>query len=75
MNILEEYRGHSIEVKPFAFTSDRRGVVFPSLHDVFVDGVRRGSGFLEERDAQLYGRTLIDEENEHRRRKPFDWRR
>ena len=62
MNTIQ-YRGHSVEIKPF----EVRGVAFPSLHDVYVDGLRRNSGFLKVDDAELYGRSIVDDELEGRR--------
>jgi hypothetical protein len=41
-----EYRGHTVEIKPFGFHCDHDGVALPSLYDCFVDGIRRRSGFL-----------------------------
>jgi hypothetical protein len=32
------------------------------LHDVYVDGLRRNSGFLSVGDAELYGRSIVDDE-------------
>jgi len=52
-----EYHGHTVEIKLF----EGHGVAFPSLHDVYVDGVRRNSGFLKADDARLYGQALVDE--------------
>jgi hypothetical protein len=59
MNTIQ-YRGHSVEIKPF----EGRGIAFPPLHDVYVDGLRRNSGFLNVDDAELYGRSIVDDELE-----------
>jgi len=56
-----EYCGHTIEIKPFAFSHEGPSVAFPSLYDCFVDGLRRSSGFLQADDAELYGRSVVDE--------------
>ena len=60
MNSIE-YRGHTIEIRPFAFSHKGPGVALPSLYDCFVDGLRRSSGFLQAGDAELYGRRIVDE--------------
>ena len=62
-----EYRGHTVEIKPFDFHCDHRGVAFPSMHDVFIDKLRRSSGFLGEDDAKRYAQSLIDEAEENRK--------
>jgi hypothetical protein len=57
-----EYHGHTIEVKPFVFSTENRAIALPPLHDVYVDGLRRNSGFLSVGDAELYGRSIVDDE-------------
>jgi hypothetical protein len=60
-----QYCGHTIEVKPFVFSNENRAIALPPLHDVYVDGLRRNSGFLNVGDAELYGRSIVDDEMEH----------
>jgi len=57
-----EYRGHTVEIKPFGSHCYHGGVALPSLYDCFVDGIRRRSGFLQAFDAALYGQALVDDE-------------
>jgi hypothetical protein len=61
-----QYCGHTIEVKPFTFSHESRGIAFPPLYDCFVDGLRRNSGFLQADDAEFYGRSVVDDELEVR---------
>jgi hypothetical protein len=60
MNALQ-YHGHTIEVKPFVFSNESCSIALPPLYDCFVDGLRRSSGFLQADDAELYGRSIVDD--------------
>ena len=48
-----EYEGHTIEIRP-TFNYDARDDRFPFLRDVYIDGLRRGGGFSQEREAELF---------------------
>jgi hypothetical protein len=54
---ISEYKRHTIEVRP-TLNHDARGHRFPLLHDVYVDGLRRSSGFLQDREAELFARCI-----------------
>ena len=53
-----EYKGHTIEIRP-TFNYDARDDRFPFLRDVYIDGLRRGGGFSQEREAELFAQYII----------------
>jgi hypothetical protein len=53
-----EYKGQTIEIRP-TFSYDARGDRSPFLHDVYIDGLRRGGGFSQEREAELLRNILL----------------
>ena len=61
-----EYEGHTIEIRP-TFSYDARGDRSPFLHDVYIDGLRRGGGFSQEREAELFAQYIIDHTQDSRK--------
>ena len=60
-----EYKGHTIEIRP-TVNYDARDDRFPFLHDVYIDGLRRGGGFSQEREAELFAQYIIDHAQDSR---------